>query len=221
MTFGRLVRVIPFLTLASTIAAQVPTAGAHPDLAGIWNSSSATPLERPAQLRDKEFFTKEEAAQWEQQTAARLEDPPPGTAKGIGTYSNAVWREYRNEVVKTLRTSVVTDPPDGRIPPLTPAAAAVRRQRQERIDHPRGAEDLGLQDQCLVFGTSAPPMNPFSYNSNYQIIQAGSAVMIHAEMIHDTRVISLDGRAHLPSNVRLAGRFGRPLGRQLAGGGYD
>jgi hypothetical protein len=105
--------------------------------------------------------------------------------------------------VKTLRTSVITDPPDGRIPPLTPAAAAVKRQRQERIDHPLGAEDLGLQDQCLVFGTSVPPMNPFSYNSNYQIIQTGSTIMIHAEMIHDTRVISLDGRAHLPSNVRL------------------
>lgn len=201
-TLGRLLRVLTTFSLAGCVCAQTGP-GTHPDLTGIWNSSSATPLERPAQLRDKEFFTSEEAARWEQQTAARLEDPPPGTAKGIGTYSNAVWREYNNKVSKTMRTSVITDPPDGHIPPLTPAAEAIRRQRQQEIQSPAGAEDLGLQDQCLVFETSAPPMTPFSYNSNYQIIQNDDVVMIETEMIHDTRIIPLDRRAHPPSSVRL------------------
>ena len=80
-TLAWLVRVLTTLSLAGCVCAQTQPA-THPDLAGIWNSSSATPLERPAQLRDKEFFTSGEAAQWEQQTAARLEDPPPGAAKG-------------------------------------------------------------------------------------------------------------------------------------------
>ncbi len=197
------VAVAQFALVFGVVAAQAQTSGSRPDLSGIWNSSSATPTERPAALKDKEFFTKEEAAQWESQTAKRLEDPPPGTGKGIGTYTNAEWREYSMKVAKTMRTSVITDPPDGRIPPLTPAAVEAKRRRQARIDHPAGAEDLGLQDQCLQFQTSIAPMTPFSYNSNYQIIQTGDAVMIETEMIHDTRVVSLDGRPHLPTGLQL------------------
>ena len=138
--------------------------------------------------------------------------------EGIGTYSNAIWREYNNKILKTMRTSVITDPPDGHIPPLTPAAEAIRRHRQQGIQSPAGADDLGLQDQCLVFETSVPPVPPFSYNSNYQIIQNGDVLMIEAEMIHDTRIIPLDGRAHPPSSVRLwLGRLGWALGRSHAG----
>jgi hypothetical protein len=106
-------------------------------------------------------------------------------------------------VVKTLRTSLITDPPDGRIPALTPTAAAERHRRQELLRHPGGAKDLGLQDRCLIFVTAVPPMTPYSYNSNYQFIQTNDTLMIHVEMIHDTRIIALNGRPHLPSNVRL------------------
>jgi hypothetical protein len=73
----------------------------------------------------------------------------------------------------------------------------------ELLRHPGGATDLGLQDQCLIFPTAVPPMLPYSYKSNYQIIQNADEVIVHVEMIHDTRIIPLDGRPHLPSNVRL------------------
>ena len=188
---------------AACLFAQTP-APPHPDFAGIWNSATATPLERPARFKDKEFFTREEAAAWEHQTAAQGEDLPPGVTptRGIGTY-NKVFREPGPKVLPTLRTSIVIDPSDGKIPALTPAAAAEKRRRQNLLQHPAGAHDFGLQDQCIVFPTAVPPMLPYGYNSNYQIIQTGSELMINVEMAHDTRIIPLNGRAHLPSGVRL------------------
>mgnify|MGYP003694426205 CR=1 FL=1 len=107
---------------------------------------------------------------------------------GTGTY-NTFYREFGTRTVKTLRTSIVTDPPDGRIPALTPAAADVKRRRMDGIRNPENAEDLGLQDQCLAFLTAGPPMLPYSYNSNYQILQTRDAFVVHVEMIHDARII--------------------------------
>jgi hypothetical protein len=170
---------------------------------GIWNSATATPLERPVQLRDKAFFTSTEAAEWEHQVADRNQEPEaPSRNSGTGTY-NTFFREYGAHVVKTRRTSIVTNPADGRIPALTPVAAEVKRHRLERIRNPANAEDMGLQDQCLAFLTAGPPMLPYSYNSNYQIVQTRDAVVVQAEMIHDARIIHLDGRPHLPSVIRL------------------
>jgi hypothetical protein len=200
----RLVLTLALVSLVRLAGAQVqPSAAGHPDFAGIWNSATATPLERPAQLKDKEFFTPEEAAEWERQAARRsVEAPREASSQNVGTY-NAVFWEFGSKVLKTLRTSIVTDPPDGRIPALTPTAAAEKRRRQELLRHPSGATDLGLQDQCLVFPTAVPPMIPYSYNSNYQIVQTSQELMIHVEMIHDTRIIPLDGRSHLASSLRL------------------
>jgi len=176
----------------------------RPNLDGVWNSATATPLERPANLKDKPFFTPAEAAEWERDVAARNAEPTPEAAaksKGTGTY-NAFYREFGTRVVKTLRTSIITDPADGRIPPLTPAADAIKRQRLERMRRVENPEDLGLQDQCLAFLTAGPPMLPYSYNSNYQIVQTDSAVLVHAEMIHDARIIRTDGRPHAPKELR-------------------
>jgi hypothetical protein len=190
--------------LPTNLAGQKSRA-ARPNLEGIWNSATATPLERPSELKDKAFFTPEEALRWEQQVAQRNAEPSPATGAkrtGTGTY-NTFYREFGTRTVKTRRTSIVIDPPDGRIPALTPAADAVKRRRLERLklfEHP---EDLGLQDRCLAFSTAGPPMLPYSYNSNYQIVQTEDAVMIHAEMIHDTRIIRLDGRPHLPPHIRV------------------
>ena len=204
-------RTLFLLRLAIAVAA-IPTfvigqdvaGSARPNLEGIWNSATATPLERPLPLKDKAFFTPAEAAEWERQVAERNEEPPPDAAarsRGTGTY-NTFYREFGTSVVKTLRTSIVIDPPDGRIPPLTVAAAEIRRRRLERQKAFENPEELGLQDQCLAFSTAGPPMLPYSYNSNYQIVQTRDAVVVHAEMIHDARIIALDGRAHLPSRVR-------------------
>jgi hypothetical protein len=184
------------------VAAKTPAAG-RPDFSGVWNSATATPLERPAQLKDKALFTKEEAMAFERQAAARNEDPPAGApSRNVGTY-NTAWREFGVHVVKTMRTSIVVDPSDGRLPALTPEAAAAKKLRIERLKNPSSAEDLGLQDQCLAFSTAVPPMTPYSYNSNYQFLLTGDTLMIQVEMPHDTRIIPLDGRAHAPSNVRL------------------
>jgi hypothetical protein len=201
-----IVTVAAWLAGAPTfIAGQRAVTADRPDFEGIWNSATATPLERPPELKNKPFFTPAEAARWEREVARRNAEPPSQPAKkggGTGTY-NAFFREFGTRTVATLRTSIVIDPPDGRIPALTPAAAEVKRHRLEELkkfEHPEG---LGLQDRCLSFLTSGPPMLPYSYNSNYQIIQTLEALVIHAEMIHETRVIHLDGRPHLPASIRL------------------
>src|SRR5262249_36981598 len=135
------------------------------DFQGVWNSATATPLERPVQLKGKEFFTREEAAQWEKRAAVQNEEASrEAPTRGAGTY-NSAWREFGSHVVKTLRTSIITEPADGRIPALTPAAAAEKKRRQELLRNPRRASDFGLQDRCLIFPTAVPPMIPYSYNS--------------------------------------------------------
>jgi hypothetical protein len=175
----------------------------HPGFDGIWNSATATPLERPASLKGKPFFTPAEAAEWERQVVQSNEEPSPQTpSRGTGTY-NTVYREFGSRVVKTRRTSIVTDPADGRIPPLTPAAAENKRRRVEAMRAGANAEDLGLQDQCLAFVTAGPPMLPYSYNSNLQIMQTRDAVVVHVEMMHDARIIHLDRGSHLPPQIRL------------------
>jgi hypothetical protein len=183
--------------------------GAAPSLGrrgfdGIWNSATATPLERPRELKDKAFFTPEEAAAWERQSAQNNEERVPERgAKNVGTGTyNTVYREFGTRTVKTLRTSIVIDPADGRIPALTPAAADIKRRRVEGLRNPEGAEETGLQDQCLAFLTAGPPMLPYSYNSNYEIIHTKDAFVVHVEMIHDARIIHMDGRPHLPPEIR-------------------
>ncbi|PWU07926.1 MAG: hypothetical protein C5B51_08770 [Terriglobia bacterium] len=189
--------------VCSTIAQVRNPAAGHTDLTGIWNSATATPLERPAKLQGKAFFMPDEANEWERRTAEQNTDGAVALAStGVGTY-NVAYREFGTKVVKTLRTSIIIDPPDGRIPPLTPAAAAEKRRHQQLLRNPGGPADLGLQDRCLAFVTAGPPMLPYSYNSNYQIIQTERHVIIHAEMAHDTRIVHMDGRPHLPQNVRL------------------
>jgi len=199
------------IVVPAFVAGQPATRDRRPNFEGIWNSATATPLERPRELKDKPFFTPEEAAQWERAYAKQNEDPPPGAKlTGTGTY-NTVYREWGTRTLKTLRTSIITEPADGRIPPLTPAAAEVKRRRLEGLKKFENPEDLGLQDQCLAFLTAGPPMLPYSYNSNYQIVQTNDTVLVHAEMIHDARIIHLDGRPHAPA--RLRSWLGDSIGR--------
>jgi hypothetical protein len=193
--------------MAGTIAAAdfiAPrTSDGQPDLQGIWNSGSATQVERPDNLKGKEVFTPAEAAAYEKSIQDRnAEANRLGGARGVGTYNDAFW-EFGTKVSKTMRTSMIYEPSDGRIPPLTPAAASEAHRRLEAIRHPAGPEDMRIADQCLMFPTGSPPMTPYNYNSNYRIVQTANQVAIYVEMIHDTRVIPLDGRPHLPPNVRL------------------
>ena len=221
-------RLLAALSLVPALVSGQSTsrAPAHPGFDGFWNSATVTPLERPRQLKDKPIFTPEEAAAWERQAAQNNEEPPqaaenrgagaPGVNKptGTGTY-NTFFREFATRTVKTLHTSIVTDPPDGRIPALTPAAAEVKRRRVEGQRNPAGAEETGLQDQCLTFATAGPPMLPYSYNSNYEFMQTRDAFVVHVEMIHDARIIHMDGRPHLPATIRRW--MGDSVGRWVGG----
>jgi hypothetical protein len=204
MTRQKLAIALIAISFVCPAAAQshAPAAAGHPNFEGIWNSATATPLERPAQFKDKAFFTPQEAAAFERQAVSRREDAKPGVAEKTFASYNALFYETATKVLKTLRTSIITDPPDGRIPPLTPAAAAAKSHQMELMRHPYIATDLGLQDQCLVFPTAVAPMTPYIYNSNYQIVQTDHEVMINAEMIHDTRIVRLDGQPHLSPGVR-------------------
>lgn len=200
LTIAALIALIPALVSGQRAARE-----ARPSFEGVWSSATVTPLERPRELKDKAFFTAEEAAEVERQFAERNAEPSTAAAgakrTGTGTY-NAFYREYGTRTVKTRRTSIITEPADGRIPALTPAAAEIKRQRIERQRGGANPEDLGLQDRCLAFATSGPPLLPYSYNSHYQIVQTAGALAIHAEMIHETRIVYLDGRLHPPPAVR-------------------
>src|SRR5438477_265806 len=181
------------------------TADGQPDLQGLWTNATITPFERPKDLAGKEFFTQQEAAAYEKRIAENSNRDKRGeTAEAdvAGAY-NDFWFDRGSKIVPTLRTSLVIDPPDGRVPPLTPQAqkaAAVRTQISRRA--PWGPEDMGLPERCLLWPTAGPPMLPSGYNNNYQILQVPGYVVILIEMIHDVRIIPLDGRPHLPQHIR-------------------
>jgi len=193
---------------ASKKWAPARTPDGHPDLQGIWSNAIITPLERPAELVDKPVLTEQEAAAYEKEIVRRNNVDlrnDVGTENDVARAYNNAWYDRGSKTVRTHRTSLIVDPPDGQIPPLTPEA---RKRAEERAEarrlHPAdGPEDRSLNERCLLNGTTGPPMLPGPYNNNYQIVQTPKAVVIFNEMIHDTRTIPLDGRPHLPQNVRL------------------
>ena len=186
---------------------QTPrTSWGHADLSGTWSTATITPLERPAELAGKASFTAAEAADYERVVVERTNrDQRPGDAAAdVARAYNDFWWDSGTRVVPTRRTSLVVDPPDGRVPALTTAAQqrqaalAVVRQLRGPADHP---EDRNLWERCLTRGLPTA-MLPQVYNNNYQIVQTTDHVVILAEMIHDARVIPLDGRPPLPAHLR-------------------
>src|SRR5947207_2321841 len=191
----------------------------QPDLQGIWTNATITPLERPRELAGKQFFSPDEAAEYEKQVRERnngdRRDINPEADLTVGY--NDFWWDRGTRVVSSLRTSLIVDPPDGRIPPLTPEAEKKAAARAEaRRAHPAdGPEDLSLADRCIA--RPGPPMVPAGYNNNHVILQTADYVVILSEMIHDARIIPLDARPHLPNNVRqwLGNSRGRWEGNTL------
>ena len=183
------------------------TPDGHPDFQGVWTNVTITPLERPNDLAGKQFLTEAEAAAYEKQTVERnnadRRDVPAEV--DVGRAYNDFWWDRGTKVVKTRRTSLVIDPPDGKVPPLTPAAQQrIQAARAEARQHPAdGPEDRALSERCILWPTAGPPMLPSFYNNNYQIVQGPGYVAIMVEMIHDVRIIPTDGSKHLPSTVRL------------------
>jgi hypothetical protein len=189
-------------------------ADGKPDLSGYWTNVTLTPLERPANLAGKAFFTPAEAAKYETDTVERndADRRDGGSTADISRAYNNFWWDRGTKVVSTLRTSLIVDPPDGRIPPLTAEAQARRAaQRAAAQGHDfDGPENRALSERCLVWATAGPPMLPSFYNNNYQIAQSPGYVAILVEMIHDVRIIPTEGRPHLPGSVGQW--FGDPRG---------
>jgi hypothetical protein len=196
------------------------TVDGQPDLQGVWSNNNATPLERPKELAGRAYLTEQEVAALKKKAAELFDNGNSDAAFGdtvfesvlanvkgtnagfksidgeTGDYSS-VWtvaRDWDN------RTSLITDPPDGRLPPMTPQA----EQKQSaaaaaRNDRPSGPEDRSLSERCITYGS---PQLVAGYQSYYQIVQSSYSVVIMTEMIHDARIIPLDGRPHLPPNIQ-------------------
>mgnify|MGYP001055543925 CR=1 FL=1 len=173
-----------------------------PDLEGIWTNATLTPLQRPSELASKEFLTPEEAAQFQRSRIEQTNADRPLPPGQVGAY-NDVFFERGTSIVRSRRTSLVVDPPDGRIPALTPDAQkkVEARQKREAVSPADGPEDRWLTERCILFGATVP-MLPEPYNNNYRIIQSPGFVTILVEMNHDSRIIPLDGRAHLASGIQ-------------------
>lgn len=171
------------------------TAWGDPDLEGTWSYASLTPLQRPTSMADKEFFTPEEAAQ--RNYAVTLDQPdPPGS---VGAY-NALWFD-RGEVSSDLRTSLIVDPPDGRLPLTAEAQRRQAEQREYTQAHPADSwVDRTNWDRCITYH-GVPPVST-GYNNSYQILQTPTHVAIRVENIHDVRIIPLDGRPQLDDDIR-------------------
>ena len=192
------------LALAAAAPTALPrTPDCHPDLQGIWDNSSLTPLERPANLADNEFFSDAEAADYESLDAyvERLKGrfgEPEGAVTGE---ANGIWRSPRR-LGPDRRTSAIIQPANGRMPALTPFAlgrlnALARARKAHPADNP---EELSINERCLVWGAD-PPLFPTADNNYLQIVQTPKHVLIFHEMIHDARVIPMDGRPHLPAGI--------------------
>jgi hypothetical protein len=172
------------------------TVDGQPDLQGVWTNATITPFERPANLAGKAFLTEKEAAELEKQSAQTKVDKPP-TAGDVGNY-NQVWFDSGTKVVGTRQTSLVVDPPDGKVP-VKPAAEAKRDYDLAHIGD--SYEHMSFWDRCITRGVPGR-MFPAGYNNAYQILQSPGYIVIMSEMIHDARVIPLSGGAHAPAEVR-------------------
>jgi hypothetical protein len=204
---------LPRLGAAQTPAGAAPAAGwaptltvdGQPDIQGHWTNDTYTPLERPAEFADKEFFTEEEAEAFLRSRVADLE----GQAADDIHYDDAIWQAENYDKVAHRRTSLIVEPRNGRLPPLSArgeASLAQQRATQRANPRARGAASRSLAERCITWGNVGPPMIPPTYNANLQIVQAPGLVAIRHEMMHDTRFIYLDGRPHPGTGLKwLAG----------------
>ena len=215
---------MPLLISALIVAVVVPSAAGQsgkytpprtpdgkPDLQGTYTFATITPLQRPEALAGKDILTPEEAAAFETSENIRLNrdlyDPekgqpsagyPPRSQGGVLSY-NDFWYERGDKLTKDRRSSLIIDPPDGRIP-FTAASRARAAERAARnnagiFDDPEG---LSLVDRCILGFNAGPPMISGTYNNNLQIVQTPGYVVILNEMVHNARIIPTDGRAHGP-----------------------
>jgi hypothetical protein len=229
---------VPVITGWSSIDAQqrgpsapvARTSWGDPDLQGTWDFTTITPLQRPPELAGREFLTDSEAAAIEKQINQQrfdTEERSPGSLGAAGRpesdpgiYNLGWWWEPNGrKLVRTRRSSIVVDPPDGRLPPLTAQAQAVSRARDAARELRRVPGDLPLAERCIMGFNAGPPMVPGPYNNLVQFFQSPGSVVIVNEMVHDARVVPLDGRPPLRNTMRLwsGDSRGRRDGETLVG----
>ncbi len=198
------------------------TADGQPDLQGVWDFRTLTPLQRPEDRAEQSVLTPEEAAEIEAnavQSAIDADAPsevrtePLPAGGNVGAYNN-FWFDRGAGVVDDHRTSLIVDPPDGRVPAARPGVSQQGGSATEDVPAARpvrfrvggigtdGPEDRGLAERCLIGFNTGPPIVPAGYNQNLQLFQAPGYVAILNEMVHDTRIVPLDGRPHLPDDIR-------------------
>jgi len=184
------------------------TTWGDPDLQGVWDFRTITPMERPSQFADKAVLTDEEAAGFQREENRRLNrdliDPEvgglnyaPQSQGGVVPY-NEFWYDRGTSLVEDKRTSLIVSPPNGKIPPLTTEAQErATTRRAYRSAHPADSwEDRSVGDRCIVGFNAGPPMVPSAYNNNVQLFQTADYVVILNEMVHNARIVSLDNRPH-------------------------
>ncbi len=195
----------------STDAPAAPrTAWGQPDLQGIWDFRTITPLQRPEDRGDQEFLTEEEAASLEQDAvdrAIRLWDAEARRTEAggsVGGYNN-FWMDQGTKPIETRRTSLIVDPPNGRLPDLSAVGQQRTDARREYLEaHAADSYvDRNTSDRCIVGFNAGPPITPLAYNQNMQLFQTPDHVVIYTEMVHTPRVVPLDGRPALDADVRL------------------
>ncbi len=199
---------------AGAQTAETPrTAWDAPDLQGVWDFRSLTPMERPSELADQEVFTSEQAASFSeeilQERSRDQEDAEAAAAAGRVVAYNDFWFDWGSSVT-TDRTSLIVEPRDGRIPALTAAAdrrVAAREAARAGVGRDEVApggwiNELSPSVRCITGFNQGPPMTPSAYNNNMQLFQTEDHVVILNEMVHDARIVPLDGRPHLPADLR-------------------
>jgi hypothetical protein len=197
-----IVSIAVLLAVAAVRAQNTRLPWGDPDLEGIWTNATLTTLQRAPELGTKAVFTPEEAAAWEKQRIQATNADRPLRAGEVGAYNDAFF-ERGTRGVKSRRTSLIIDPPDGRFPAFTAEAqrkvdARAKHEAESPADRP---DDRWLTERCILFGATVP-MLPEPYNNNYRILQSPGYVTIMVEMNHDTRIIPLDGRAPLSPAVQ-------------------
>ena len=200
---------VVMLAAAPASAQTMPrTPWGTPDLQGIWDFRTITPLERPEELGDKAFLTAEEAAEAEQAEIQRnlelWEAEAQRTEAGgnVGAYNN-FWMDRGTR--PTRRTSLITYPPNGRFPELSEVGAErAEARRAYMAEHPADSyTDRNSSDRCIVGFNAGPPITPLAYNQNMQLFQTPDHVVIYTEMVHTPRIVPLDDRAALDPGIRL------------------
>jgi len=200
-----------YLTISSLLFAPVlmaqnndipRTEFGHPDLQGTYTFRTLTPLNRPVELADKETLTEEEALEWEayenrRQNRDLIIDSVGGAGYPPGVISyNEFWYERGVETIADRRTSLVYDPPNGRVPPSNQMGRERRRAYGQMVFESAGPEGRTTVDRCITGFVGGPPMIPGSYNNNMQIVQTKDHIMILNEMVHTARIIRLDSEHH-------------------------